>query len=327
MKLPAIIKEIGRGQHGARDLPEDVAHELYAAMLDGEVPDLELGAILIALRVKGEGPEELSGFHRALATRVARIEAPQGRALPVLLPSYNGARRQGNLTPLVALLLSRCGVPVVVHGPLEDPGRVTSAAILHELGVFPCRDARAIEQTLASGEVAFAVTETLSPGLARLIATRRRIGVRSSSHTLAKLIDPFPGGSLRVVAVSHPDYVVRMAGFLAATHARALLFRGTEGEPFANPKRRARIAHYEDGLETVLCEAETGTIAGVPNLPLQLDALTTAEWIRSVLAGQVATPIPIIQQLACCLFAAGRAPTLSEATALAATTSKLACAA
>ena len=52
LNLTHYIKEIGRGKDGARDMSEQEAYELFGAILDGGVPDLELGAILIALRVK-----------------------------------------------------------------------------------------------------------------------------------------------------------------------------------------------------------------------------------------------------------------------------------
>ncbi|MFX8180047.1 glycosyl transferase, partial [Acinetobacter baumannii] len=54
MDYAALIKEVGRGARGARDLTRAQAENLFGAMLDGVVPDLELGALLIALRVKGE---------------------------------------------------------------------------------------------------------------------------------------------------------------------------------------------------------------------------------------------------------------------------------
>jgi anthranilate phosphoribosyltransferase len=57
-----FIKEIGRGKDGARSLTHDDARTLYAAMLDGRVSDLELGAILLAMRVKGESVEEIAGY-------------------------------------------------------------------------------------------------------------------------------------------------------------------------------------------------------------------------------------------------------------------------
>jgi hypothetical protein len=59
--------------------------------------------------------------------------------------------------------------------------------------------------------------------------------VRNSAHTLAKLLDPAPGHSVRVVSVTHPEYLERMHAHLVAQGGVALLLRGTEGEAFANP--------------------------------------------------------------------------------------------
>ena len=319
-----LIREIGRGTRGARDLDRARSQELLAAMLDGEVPDLELGAILVAMRIKGEALAETLGFLDALAPRVARIAAPGDRPRPVVLASYNGARRGANLTPLVALLLARYGVPVLVHGLAgagaldladgddeapddADYGRVTSARILKELGIPPSPTVIDAEARLRRTGVAYVPTSVLSPGLARLLATRGRIGVRSSAHTLAKLVDPFDGRAVRVVSVSHPDYLVRMREVLAATGADAMLLRGTEGEPFANPKRCPQIEVFLGGSVTRCVDAEDGTIEAIPALPASSDAETTAQWIDEALAGSQAVPAPIVQQLGCLLDAA-RAP-------------------
>ena len=70
MNLAALIRDLGRGQHGSRNLSEDAAADLYGTMLDGHVPEMELGAIHIALRMKGEGPyAEMIARRFALATK------------------------------------------------------------------------------------------------------------------------------------------------------------------------------------------------------------------------------------------------------------------
>src|SRR5215217_3423713 len=112
--LPAFIKEIGRGKNAARDLSREDAQALFAAMLRGEVPDLQLGGILIALRIKGESLDELAGFMAACEASYSHLPAPH--ATPVVIPSYNGARQLPNLVPLLAMLLAREGIPVLVHG-------------------------------------------------------------------------------------------------------------------------------------------------------------------------------------------------------------------
>jgi anthranilate phosphoribosyltransferase len=314
MNLSAIIKEVARGAHGARDLAEEDACSLYAAMLDGKVPDMELGALLIAFRIKGESLAETLGFQRAMAERTRGLRAAGGRRV-VLLPSYNGARKQPNLTPLLALMLARRGVPVLIHGVLQDFGRVTTASILQALGVAPCATVADAQSALDAGRPAFLTPEQLVPGLERLLATRSRLGLRSSSHTLAKLLDPFDGAGMRVVSVTHPDYMKRMREFLLATRACALLMRGTEGEPVASTRRRQAIEYFRNGESSTL--VEQGESGPAEPGPAALDAAATAAWIDEALAGTVPIPAALSMQVSACLVACGMAPTLSEAAALA----------
>ena len=137
MNYAQYIREIGRGAQGSRDLSADDARQLYLAMLDGGVPDLELGAIILGLRVKGESLAEMLGFLAATEERVQAMHPPPGRVRPIVLPTYNGARKEVNLTPLLAIMLQRFGVPVLVHGLIEGYGRVTTGQVFRELGIMP----------------------------------------------------------------------------------------------------------------------------------------------------------------------------------------------
>lgn len=318
MNFAQFIKEIGRGASGSRDLAEDEAWQLFGALLDGGVPELELGAILLALRNKTEGVGELLGFHRAVAERVLRLRLPGGDARPVVIPTYNGARHQANLLPLLVLLLKRIGVPVLVHGCLDGNGRVASAYVLRELGILPCVTAGQAQKALDGDGLAFVPTAVLSPGLAALLALRGRLGVRNSAHTMVKLLDPFGGDGLRLCSVSHPAYLEKLNAFLLQSGARALLMRGTEGEAFANPKRRPQILHFDQGRSGVLFEAELGPIRSLPGLPDSIEAVPTAAWIRKVMAGELPLPHPLANQLACCLYASGYTQDMHQAKAIAA---------
>jgi anthranilate phosphoribosyltransferase len=126
------------------------------------------------------------------------------------------------------------------------------------------------------------------------------MGVRSVVHTLAKLIDPFGGNGFRVVPVTHPDYLARMREFLVATRASALLMRGTEGEPFAHPRRETRLIWIADGVATEVCDADEARMNDAP-LPSALDSVTTAAYVSAALAGEIAIPASIICELACCV--------------------------
>ena len=316
MSFARYIKEIGRGENGAGDLSEHDAYQLFGAMLDGGVPELELGAILLALRVKSEALAELLGFYSALDERLSRLRVPAGRAMPVVVPSYNGAREQPNLLPLLALLLQRFGVPVLVHGALNGSGCIASVYVFRELGVMPCATLAQAQDALDASGVAFVPTAVLAPGLAAALSLRGRLGVRSSAHVVAKLIDPFAGVSLRVVSASQPSSLEALRAVLIAIGANALLLRGTEGEPFADPKCRPQLEHICDGAMQVLFEAETGPLKNIPLQPAGIDAASTAMWIRSALAGDVPVPLPIVNQLACCLFASGYASDMNQAKAI-----------
>jgi len=316
MNFTHFIRELGRGSEGARDLTLEEAQQLYGAMLDGGVPELELGAIAIALRLKGETADEMIGFLAASNERLYALRRPPGRIRPVVIPTYNGARKGANLTPLLALLLRRFGVPVVVHGLIEGYGRVTTAQILREFGLIPSTSQVQAQQLLDESGLVYVPLSIISPGLNNQLTLRSRLGLRNSAHSLVKMLDPFKGEGLLLAAATHPDYLDLMREVLSGLGAHALLLRGTEGEPFANPKRRPRIEHLHDGASDILFEAEHDSLKSLPHLPDSCDAKTTADWMKRVLAGESALPPPVANQLACCLFASGYADDFNQAKAI-----------
>jgi anthranilate phosphoribosyltransferase len=296
-----FIKEIGRGPNGARPLSRDDAHDLYSAMLNGRVTDVELGAVLLAYRLKGETPAELSGMLVAAHSTLDLLATPAGAHRAVSIPSYNGARKQANLTPLLALRLAREGVPVLVHGVTEDPGRVTSAEIFARLGVAAAAEVTDINEALARNHVAFAPISTLSPRLARLLSLRRVLGVRNSTHTLVKLLQPFREPGLRLVNYTHPAYRDSLSS-LFREHPEigaggALLARGTEGEAVADTRRQVQIDWLHDGIAETLIEPERRDTDAPPVVLPDREADATARWIEAALAGDVPTPPEIERQV------------------------------
>lgn len=314
MDYRKIIKEIGRGKNHARDLDFDTARGLYTRMLNGEVPDLELGGILIALRIKGEGEAEMLGFYEAMQQQTMRLTPPVAQPMPIVIPTYNGARKQANLTPLLAILLRKLGFPVVVHGVSEDPTRVVSETIFTLLGIEPVRHAGQAQARLEGRQPVYIPVGALCPPLEKQLALRWKMGVRNSAHTLAKLATPFePAAALRLSSVSHPEYVPRVGKFFAAIGGRGLLMHGTEGEVYANPLRCPQINLIDAQGERVLYarQNETANVA----LPQAKDAETTARWIERCVAGVEPVPESIKIEMACCLVATGECDTLERALA------------
>jgi anthranilate phosphoribosyltransferase len=299
MTIAPYLKTIGRGKDGARSLTREQALDLMTRLFAGHISDLELGGFALAMRIKGESAEELSAFVDAAMAHTLPLVAP-GPLPAVLLPSYNGARKLPNFTPLLALLLAREGIPVLVHGPLDDPGRVTSAALFTALGLPPVADAEQARRQWLRGEPVFMDIETLNRPLAQLLALRRVLGLRNSGHTIAKLLPALPG-ALRVVNHTHPEYAVSLSQYLRESAADAVLMRGTEGEPVADARRQPRLDVYRAGVldaEGSVAPQE-GVLVALPELPAAIDAATTAAHIRAVLAGQIPLPAPIARQVQC----------------------------
>ena len=303
MSIASYIKEIGRGKEGARSLTQLQAHDLMCQVLDGVVTDLEIGAFALAMRIKGESVAELAGFLEAVHERCITVNTKRPT---VVLPSYNGARKLPNLTPLLALLLAQEGAQVLVHGPLADPNRVTSAAIFRDLGLPCVKDAAEIEHAWARREPVFVRSDVLCPPLAKLLDVRRVVGLRNSGHTVAKLLAPCGvAASLRVVNHTHPEYSSLLSDFLAHTQAHAMLMRGTEGEPVADARRSPKLDVFLDGLPRpeLSRPAHEGVLTELPVLPRGIDAATTAIYIQSVVSGEKPAPAPITRQVECLMQA------------------------
>ena len=301
-----FIREIGRGKKGARDMSRDDARTVYAAMLDGRVSDLELGALLIGMRIKGESVAEIGGFIEAAEASFNALQGPTGDFAPVVIPSYNGSRQLPNLTPLLAMLLAREGVPVLVHGVTSDPGRVTTAEILGAMGIRLVDDQASIHSAFARREPAFIPIASLAPRLDRLLHMRRVLGLRNSTHTLVKIMQPFAQPALRLVSYTHPEYLTMLTDYFSTaadpTRGDVFLMRGTEGETVANAKRANAITWFHGNEATVLVERQE-PVDEAPPLPVSSDAATTAAWIHETLHGKHPVPAPISEQVEHCLRA------------------------
>lgn len=313
MDYRKIIKEVGRGKNHARDLDFATAQQLYSLMLKGEVPDLELGGILIALRIKGEGEEELRGFYSAMQQQVIRLTPPVDRPMPIVIPSYNGARKQANLTPLLAMLLSQLGYPVVVHGISVDETRVLTETIFKLLGIHPVQHAGQAQAQLEAKHPVYIPVSVFCPPMEHQLALRWQMGVRNSAHTLVKLATPFAeDAALRLSSVSHPEYLSKVSTFFTDIGGRALLMQGSEGEVYANPLRCPQMNLVDRYGIAVLSERVTNLNSQEESLPESKDPHITARWIERCVAGVEAVPESLKQQLACCLVATGEVETVAQ---------------
>jgi anthranilate phosphoribosyltransferase len=307
LSISHYIKEIGRGKDGARSLTREQASDLFGLVLDGAVSDLEIGAFCLAMRIKGETCAELMGFIDAAEARIDRdaLQDSSSMALEsarVVIPSYNGARKLPLLTPLLALLLAREGLPVLVHGmdeglkAVSGVQRVTSAEIFNALRVLKNQSLLSLNE-----RVRYASITQLSPKLKQLLDVRKVVGLRNSAHSVVKLINPYRNvanvNAVLVTSYTHPEYAISMNEALVGLQATALLLRGTEGEAVADPRRLPVMTGLRGGQAMVLQAPQHGSLDVLPALPAGIDASLTARYIEAVLAGEQPVPAPIAAQV------------------------------
>lgn len=310
------VRTLQELMHVTPGITEAEAAQLLGALLDDGLPELEQGALLALLEIRPLGLPAFIGFHRALAERCFRLAPPSNGVRPLLLATHCAHdRTEPNLLPLLALVLQRLGMTVLIHGTLEGAGMAGSAHVFRDLDVMPCSSLTQAQQQLDEEHLAFVPTAVLAPGLARLIARRPRLGCDRITHLLHRMLDPYGAQGLSVVATGSGHDARMLPSLFQIVGAHALLLEGTEGEPFACPYRRPALELVHEGGRELLFASEAGTQKPRAG---SSDILQTADWTRRALRGEVPLPLPLVNQVACCLYGAGYASDINQAKAIAA---------
>lgn len=230
--LTHAIAQVGRGVTKARALTPDEAREAMEVVLEGRADPFELGALLVALRIKEETAEELTAFVQVAERHRMAVPGPP----PALtIPSYAGKRQTFPVLLAGACLMAACGVRVGLHGHARPVGRSSVADVLAALGVDPDGSPEAAAEHLARAGVAYVGIERFFPRMHQMLELRHKMGLRSCFHTMSRLINPF-GAARQVVGISHERTFEK---FAQACHAlgyqQVVAFRGLEGEAEPNP--------------------------------------------------------------------------------------------
>lgn len=313
--LKSLLRRLG-GREPAPDLPLEEAEKIFGAILDGAVPPLLLGALLMALRWKRETAEELAGFARAANRRILSLPLPPRATRTVVIPSYALRQsRQPNLMPLLALLLARYGLAVLIHGNPHPACRSRSFEVLARLGHLPVTSLADMEAHFALHNLAVVPTEMMSPAIARMQRLRATMGLGNVADLVARLLDPSPEHCLRLICVSDPQLLERLRLSVATDPAHALLMRATDGEAYANPMQRPRIEFFHAyGSEMLFPSAHVEAPSGGTHQAC--DVSSTARVISEILAGHRPVPQAILHQVASCLYASGHSRDMAHAKAL-----------
>lgn len=235
----AVIKAVGTGKRGSRSLTSEEAHDAMAQLLAGEVSPAQIGAFLIAMRIKGETPEELAGMAQAMRDARDGPDAPAGAALVACAGAYDGMVEAPHLSLAAAVLAAAAGARIVVHcgdrlGPKHG---TTPAQVLAALGGPERPGAQESLGMLERSGVALVHAGVAVSGWEALTALRDEIGLRSPLHTAEKLVDHL-GATRFVVGHTHSAYRERILGALELLGAgAAVTVRGMEGSDVVRAAR------------------------------------------------------------------------------------------
>ncbi|MGH8365870.1 MAG: glycosyl transferase family protein, partial [Pseudomonas sp.] len=168
-----LVRILGKGKRGARNLTREEAREAMGMLLDEKVEDTQLGAFLMLLRHKEESPEELAGFTEAVRER---LNAPSLN-VDVDWPTYAGKKRHLPWYLLAAKCLAQNGVRILMHGGgAHTAGRLYTEQLLDGLQIPLCRNWQQVEAALEQGNLAFTPLGDWAPQLQRMIDLRNTLG-------------------------------------------------------------------------------------------------------------------------------------------------------
>jgi len=231
LNIAPWIKQVARGKHGSEHLSRQDAKEVFDYLLDPQSDALQLGAFLIAQRMKGETSEELTGFIEASRQHIQGFDGYRAHQGAVDLPCYAGKRRAAHAYLVAALQARDLGVPVFIHGMEHIEGRITAWQVLKQAGVKRAQTLQEAHNVMQKHGIVYMDLSDISPHLYRVYQLRSRLGVRTFTNTVARLLNPMQcEGQLN--GFFHTPYANYMAeANVALGQARSLIFMGAEGEP------------------------------------------------------------------------------------------------
>jgi anthranilate phosphoribosyltransferase len=215
-------------------------------IMDGAVTPAQVGALLAAIRMKGETVDEAVGAAQAMRQRMTRVETD----IPVLLDNCGtGGDGSGsvNVSTLAALILAACGVKVAKHGNRALSSRSGSHDVLEALGIDPAPGPDLARQCLAEIGVCFLFAPVYHAATKHVAGARREVGFRTLWNLLGPMTNP-AGAHYHVNGVFTPErcaFLARAHGLLGSR--RAMVVHGAGGLDEFAPQGATLVAELDDG--------------------------------------------------------------------------------
>lgn len=318
-----LIAKIGKGQKAGKDLTWEEAKQAVRLLIEGQATPVQVGAFLLAMRVKMESVTELAAFTAVAREYVPALEIPRALA-SVDLPTYAGKRETFHALVGAAIVAAAGGASILMHGHEGMPGRPGAVAALAKLGIPTDWSPKRTAEELAAKGFAYLDIALYHPPVARFLDLRHELGLRNFFHPVAKMLNPARAAS-QVIGLTHPPYFEKTAEALKMLGSRrALILRGVEGDPELSIASITRLLELRDERifplalqpkDFGLPMGSSQEMAGFP--PTHLDQ--EAALLRHILHNQVRGGQRdwVVLNAAMLLYAAGKASSISAGVPLA----------
>jgi len=207
------------------DLTQAEAREAATAVFE-DATEAQIGALLAALRAKGETETEIAGFAEGMRAAARTID-PDGETLVDTCGTGGDDYDTINVSTTSAVVVAGAGVPVAKHGNYSVSSSSGSADVLEEVGVTVDAEPPAVESHIESDGIGFMLAPVFHPAMKAVIGPRKELGMRTIFNVLGPLTNP-AGADAQVVGVYDPDLVPVLARALARMDVeRALVVHGS----------------------------------------------------------------------------------------------------
>lgn len=250
-----LLKKVGSGPHTSKDLSRSEAEAATEMILLGEATPAQIGAFMIAHRIKRPTGEELAGMLDAydrLGPRLQPIAYP--KTVCVLGIPYDGRSRTAPISPLTALILTAAGCPVVMHGGDRMPTKqgVPLIELWQGLGVdWQHLSLEHVQQVLTQTLLGFVYLPRHFPLAQQIVPYREQLGKRPPFATVELIWCPYAGDAHLVAGYVHPptEELFRQAFALRGT-TKFTTVKGLEGSCDLPRDRTAIIGIQQPGADS-----------------------------------------------------------------------------
>lgn len=315
----ALMKEVLGRVAAGHSMSEDQAEEVFEVIMSGDATPAQIGGLLMALRVRGETVEEITGAARIMRAKALPVEAPAG-AIDTCGTGGDGSGTY-NISTAAAFVVAGAGVPVAKHGNRALSSKSGSADVLAALGIKVEADMALIRESLWDNNIGFMMAPRHHNAMRHVAGPRVELGTRTIFNLLGPLANPAQT-KLQILGVFASQWVEPMAEVLGRLGVeRAWVVHGLDGLDELTTTAPSLVSEWKDGKvhsfevrpgDAGLKMAHASELKGG-------DADVNAAALRALLDGAHGAYRDIVlYNAAAALIVAGKAADLKEGAAIAA---------